>query len=226
MEPVRAVQTVTFDVYSALVDSATGGSRAFAALAEQRGWDADPHAAYARWDAICKTLQREVDEYVSFRSLAEQAMADLQHELGLAGDPHVDAEALLDTVSAWPHYDDVPEAIADVAASHDVAALTNIDDDLFARTDTGWRFHTAITSERARCYKPHAGIYRFALEHLGPLVHVAASARDVRGSLEAGLDVVRVVRPGHQLDPDGPVPRWVVDDLRELPAVLGQLERS
>lgn len=226
MEPPRAARTVTFDVYSALIDSATGGSRAFAGLAEQRGWALDPQAAYGRWDAICKTLQREVGEYVSFRALAEQAMADLQDELELAGDPQVDAESLLDTVGSWPHYEDVPEAVADVARSHHVAALTNIDDDLFARTDTGWHFHTAITSERARCYKPHAGIYRFALEELGPLVHVAASARDVRGSLEAGLDVVRVVRPGHQVDPDGPEPRWVVDDLRELPAVLAQLERG
>jgi FMN phosphatase YigB (HAD superfamily) len=54
-------------------------------------------------------------------------------------------------------------------------------------------------------------------------VHVSASARDTRGALEAGLAVVRVQRPGHRLDPDGPRPRHEIADLSLLPAVLGTL---
>jgi 2-haloacid dehalogenase len=49
---------------------------------------------------------------------------------------------------------------------------------------------------------------------------VPASARDTRGALEAGLTVVRVRRPGHRVDPDGPQPEQEVDDLGDLPAVL------
>lgn len=226
MHTDTAPLTVTFDVYSALIDSRAGGTRALAALAGQRGWDADPDAVYARWDAICKGLQRDVDAYVPFRALAEQAMREAQRELGIDSDPAEDARALLDTIGSWPHYADVPDAVARVAAAHPVAVLTNIDDDLLAQTDTGWPFATAITSEGARCYKPHPDIYRFAVDRLGPLVHIAASARDVRGSLEAGLEVVRVDRPGHRVDPDGPAPRWVIDDLRELPGVLAQIEQG
>ena len=52
-------------------------------------------------------------------------------------------------------------------------------------------------------------------------MHVATSARDVRGALEAGIDVIRLRRPGHVLDPTGPRPRREAADLRELAALLG-----
>ncbi len=224
MQAQAPPRTVSFDVYSALIDSRSGGARAFAALAEQRGWAVDASEAYARWDAICKDLQRRVVSYVSFRALAGQAMEQALTELGLDADPRSATEALLATIGSWPHYDDVPDAVAQVAQTHPVALLTNIDDDLLARTVTGYPFTDAITSEAARCYKPSPEIYRFAERRLGPLVHVAASARDVRGSLEAGLDVVRVVRPGHRVDPEGPQPQWVIDDLGALPETLARLE--
>jgi 2-haloacid dehalogenase len=52
-------------------------------------------------------------------------------------------------------------------------------------------------------------------------VHVATSGRDVRGALEAGIDVIRLRRPGHRLDPDGPQPSREAADLHELASLLG-----
>ena len=78
----------------------------------------------------------------------------------------------------------------------------------------------ALTSERLGVYKPHAAIYRRAVDELGPLVHVATSARDVRGALEAGIPTVRLQRPGHELDADGPRPTHEVTSTVELPGVL------
>jgi FMN phosphatase YigB (HAD superfamily) len=49
---------------------------------------------------------------------------------------------------------------------------------------------------------------------------VATSARDVRGAVEAGLDVVRLRRPGHDLDPAGPRPAAEVDHLHDVVTVL------
>jgi hypothetical protein len=54
-------------------------------------------------------------------------------------------------------------------------------------------------------------------------VHVATSARDVRGVIEAGCPMVRLRRPGHRLDPEGPPPTYEIDDVRELPAVLAEM---
>jgi 2-haloacid dehalogenase len=78
-----------------------------------------------------------------------------------------------------------------------------------------------LTSQRLRAYKPHPQLYRRAAE-AGVGVHVPASARDTRGALEAGLAVVRVRRPGHRVDPDGPRPEHEIADLTELPAVLAR----
>jgi len=54
---------------------------------------------------------------------------------------------------------------------------------------------------------------------------VATSARDVRGALEAGIPVVRLRRPGHELDPDGPRPSHEITSTSELPEVLASLDR-
>jgi 2-haloacid dehalogenase len=81
-----------------------------------------------------------------------------------------------------------------------------------------------LTSERLHAYKPHPQLYRRAVA-AGVDVHVPASARDTRGALEAGMAVVRVRRPGHSVDPDGPQPELEVGDLSALPDALARLAR-
>jgi 2-haloacid dehalogenase len=49
---------------------------------------------------------------------------------------------------------------------------------------------------------------------------VPTSARDVRGALEAGIEVIRLRRPGHAVDPSGPQPDREAADLRELAGML------
>lgn len=49
---------------------------------------------------------------------------------------------------------------------------------------------------------------------------MATSARDVRGAMEAGIDVIRLRRPGHRLDPAGPAPLHDAADLAELRGLL------
>ena len=86
-----------------------------------------------------------------------------------------------------------------LAAGHRIGILSNVDDDVFARTRVAPLVadDDVLTSERLRAYKPHPDIYRRARERAGgALLHVATSARDVRGALAAGLDVVRLRRPG------------------------------
>jgi len=64
-----------------------------------------------------------------------------------------------------------------------------------------------ITSQRVRQYKPNPGLYHAAHTIAGPsFVHVAASARDVRGALQAGVDTIRLIRPRHDIDLAGPRP--------------------
>jgi 2-haloacid dehalogenase len=79
-----------------------------------------------------------------------------------------------------------------------------------------------LTSERLRAYKPAPELYRRARERAGgELVHVATSARDVRGAVEAGIEVVGLRRPGHRWDPAGPQPPRTAGDLPEVARLLG-----
>lgn len=213
---------VTFDVFSALIDSRSGWTSAFQELAAERGWNADAAQMYQRWDTTNKSLQRVAgDAYVPYMQLSEQALRQAYADAGVAGDAATDNARLIATMARWPLYDDVHDALVTVSACFPIALLSNVDDDLLATTRAAALCPVAITSQQARRYKPHPGIYHFAIQQLGqPLLHVPASSRDVRGALEAGLAVVRVRRPGHSVDPDGPAPRHEVDDLRQLVGLL------
>ena len=85
--------------------------------------------------------------------------------------------------------------------------LSNVDDDVFARTRVAPLVadDDVLTSERLRAYKPHPDIYRRARERAGgALLHVATSARDVRGAMEAGIDVDPPAPPGPPAGPRRP----------------------
>ena len=105
--------------------------------------------------------------------------------------------ALLGSVGRWPLWPDVEQALAGLREVARVGVLSNVDDDLYAATRAAPLLDPALamTSQRLRAYKPSPRLYQAARGELGPFVHVASSARDVRGSLEAGISAVRLVRP-------------------------------
>ncbi len=209
---------VTFDVFSALMDSRNGGGAQFDSWAGKRGWSVSGYDVYDRWDAASKRAHRECMSWVPLAELARDALARTYAKLDLRGDPDADAERLLASMSEWPLWPDVERGVGEVSRHLRVGLLSNIDDVLLERTpvvDLPVDPALFVTSERVRAYKPHPAIYAQAQRILGPFVHVASSARDVRGSLEAGLPVVRLRRPGHELDSDGPRPR------REVASTIG-----
>jgi 2-haloalkanoic acid dehalogenase type II len=214
---------VTFDLFSALIDTRTGASRVLASFAADRGWEPDGERVYDEWDRRNKASQRDAPEWVPFAEHSSRALAATYADLGLAGDPGADAAALLGSAEDWPLWPDVAVGLPALVERYRVGVLSNVDDDVFARTRVAPLVadDDVLTSERLRAYKPHPDIYRRARERAGgELLHVATSARDVRGAIEAGIDVVRLVRPGHRLDPGGPVPAHEVADLTELGELL------
>jgi 2-haloacid dehalogenase len=224
--PTGGRPLVTFDLFSALLDSRAGGTAALAALG--RDWPVPASAVYDSWDARNKELQRRCERWVPFAQLSHQALTAAYRELGLTGDADADAELLLSSVADWPLWPDVAAGLAEVRAVARVGVLSNVDDALLARTRAAPLVDPALrlTSELLQAYKPRPELYREARARVGPFVHVASSARDVRGALEAGMSVVRLARPGHVLDPAGPVPDHEVNRVADLLPVLARLETA
>ena len=212
---------VTFDLFSALIDSRAGGTAALAELGGRHGWQVEPEEVYDDWDARNKASQKDTAAWVPFAEHCRRALAGTYRGLGLRGDADADVVQLLGSLPDWPLWPDVPAALALLRPGHRLGVLSNVDDVLFARTAVARLMDEAdvLTSERLHAYKPHPDLYRRALAE-GVDVHVPASARDTRGALEAGMTVVRVRRPGHVVDPAGPQPALELTDLRDLPEAL------
>ena len=213
---------VTCDLFSALLDSRTGATAALSSLGRL---PVPPDELYDRWDAVSKGLQRDCTSWVPFAELSHRALATTYAELGVERSADDDVRVLLGSVGQWPLWPDVEQALTALRRVARVGVLSNVDDDLYAATRAAPLLEPdlAMTSQRLQAYKPSPALYRAARAELGPFVHVASSARDVRGSLEAGISAVRLVRPGHRLDPDGPAPDHVVASLGELPDLLGRI---
>jgi 2-haloacid dehalogenase len=192
-------------------------------LAAERGWAVDGERLYDEWDRRNKASQRDEPEWIPFAEHCRRALAATYADLGLDGDAAADAALLNGSVDEWPLWPDVAEQLPELGRRHRVGVLSNVDDAIFARTRVAPLVEDAavLTSERLRAYKPSPVLYSRALERAGgELTHVATSARDVRGALEAGLAVVRLRRPGHELDPAGPAPRDEASDVRGVEPLL------
>lgn len=211
-------KVITFDLFSALLDSASGAGSVFDLFAYDRNWPRTGAQVYAVWDARNKELQKSCMQWKPFSTLAEQALADTYAKFRLPGDPRQDSITLLASIEGWPAWPDVVAGLSLLSQGFIVGILSNVDDDLLSRTQI-WPLvdhKYAFTSERLGWYKPDPRIYRLTAAACHLRTHVAASARDVRGACEAGIPVVRVVRKGHQVDHSGPVPKMTVSTIHEL----------
>ena len=57
---------ITFDLFSALIDSRTGASRVLAGIAAERRWAIDGERLYDEWDRRNKASQRDEPEWIPF----------------------------------------------------------------------------------------------------------------------------------------------------------------
>lgn len=222
---------ITFDLFSALTDSRTGGASVFATWARRRRWALTGEELYDVWDRLNKEAQgrqapADTGHWVSYVELATRALDRAYRELGLEADAAADAAALTHSQQEWPLWPDTTDGLRRIATARSIGILSNVDDALVGRTRAVGFFadELVFTSERLRAYKPHPLIYERARDACrGDLIHVATSARDVRGALEAGIEVVRLRRPGHRLDPEGPSPQHEVSSMAELTVLLESL---
>jgi FMN phosphatase YigB (HAD superfamily) len=123
------------------------------------------------------------------------------------------------------------EAVRRIARRYRLGLVSNFDDSETGHqimSDTGVRelFDTIIISADVGWRKPNPLIFRRLLELLGleprEILFVGDTPHDdVRGSKQLGMHAAWIRRPGKEMAADIPPPDFVIDDLAELPDLIG-----
>lgn len=199
-----AFDALTFDCYGTLVDWETGLVQGIRAAVGDAGLDiADDELleAYARFEA-----ELEGGGYLRYREVVAGALRGIcaEHAIELSD---AQAAAFGDSVGEWPPFPDSADALAALKQRFRLGAITNCDDDLFARTRErlGVEFDWVITAQQAQSYKPSRRNFELAFERIDVprdrIVHVAQSLfHDHVPAKELGMTTVWIDRRG---DRDG-----------------------
>jgi len=248
---MKAPRAIAFDCYGTLVDFGDQGFRlAYDEVCRLQGLPCDGDALWAKWMTIwyrrasrpgsgesppngpvlnvtARPLKGPVPVFHPYREEWPSHFAQCFHELGLAGDPqaaYLYVHRRLVEAAAFP---EARAVVEELRSGHEVALLSNADDDFLlpCLERNGLAFGTVVSSESARIYKPHEGIFhRLAVElglEPGDIMYVGDSHfADVLGAKHAGLRVAWLNREGRPLPEAVPPPDFEVRSLSELTSLL------
>ena len=195
----KSYRLLTFDCYGTLIDWESGIFSALRPILRGHGKivsDSTLLELYGEFEA-----QAEAGEYRGYREVLQSVVRAFGERLGFAPS---DAEqrSLPDSLQHWPAFPDTVEALCRLQSKYELAVISNIDDDLFARTlpKLGVRFSEVVTAQQAGCYKPCLHLFRMAAERcsISPehWLHVGQSIyHDVVPARSLGIATVWVNRP-------------------------------
>jgi 2-haloacid dehalogenase len=209
---------LTFDCYGTLIDWEAGILAALKPILRSRGVsvpDRELLELYAELES-----QIEAEAYRPYREVLSEVVRRLGKRLGFMASRD-EAESLPASLGAWEPFADTVPALRQLARRYELAVVSNVDDDLFARTAPrlGVRLHALITAEQARAYKPSLAMFRLALDRLGrpisEILHVAQSLyHDVAPARALGLATVWVNRRGRKRGAGATAPSDARPDLK------------
>lgn len=224
--------TISFDCYGTLIEWEKGILPAISAMLARHG-KALPDAAilelYGEFEA-----EAESGPYRKYHEVLQTVVRAFGGRLGFDPTP-ADIRSLADSVPAWPPFPDTVAALRQIKKRYRLAVISNIDDDLFAKTRPllGVDFSAVITAEQARSYKPSLRNFELALSALAipaeQLLHVGQSIyHDVLPAQALGISTVwvnrRSARPGvGAVRPAAGQPDLEVPDMKTLASLAARV---
>jgi 2-haloacid dehalogenase len=189
---------LSFDCYGTLIDWETGILAALRPVLERHGVAVSDEQTLELYGKLESAAERA--PYRRYHDVLATVMDGFGARLGFA--PATEERAsLAASVGDWPPFPDTVEALRALARRFRLVILSNIDDDLFARSarHLGVDFAAVITAEQVGSYKPDPRNFRTLLERLDippdRLLHVAQSLfHDVAPANALGLTTVWVNR--------------------------------
>lgn len=190
---------LTFDCYGTLIDWETGILAALNPVLEVHRVSAEASdllRAYARHEAA-----QEAGPYQPYREVLRATLAGIGRDFGFTP-TGAEQDAFADASGDWPPFADTVDALSVLKARYKLVIVSNIDDDLFARTATLLRvpFDEVITARQVGSYKPGRAHFDAVLGRTGASVtrvlHVAQSLyHDHVPAKRMGFATVWVNRP-------------------------------
>ena len=220
-------QWLSFDCYGTLVDWETGISTAVAEALASHGISKST-AEILQLFADAEPRVQSSPDYLEYRRVLREVMSLIGGGLGLQ---FTDSElgCLADTLPHWPVFPDAADALNAMQSRYRLAIISNVDDDLFARTADaiGINFDAVVTSQQARSYKPNLRNFDLARERMTvektEWLHIAESRHHDIGPANrlgiASVWVSRADRGGGTRHTDA-VPDLTVPDLATLARMM------
>ena len=196
LDPSR-FELLTFDCYGTLVDWESGIIDAVRSTTTGcEASDADILEAFSHAEHLVQG-----ERYRSYREVLVLTRGRMGASLGSAA-TSVQRTAFADSVGGWPVFADTREALERLSGRYRLGIVSNVDDDLFARTlpSLGVDFDWVVTASQVGSYKPAPAHFAEMERRSGVprerTLHVAQSLfHDIAPASELGYATVHVNRP-------------------------------
>ena len=228
--PVDEVDTLTFDVFSTILDASSSLVSVATRLIQSKGLETDADAFCARWLARQRVEQlQETLMKTGHTGYLQASRRALVHTLHGEGVVLTEAE-VAEVLKLWWElrpFEDSVEALGRLGERYRIAVLSNGDVDLLAHLvskSIGVRFDAVVSVQQAGAFKPHPAAYRTAARVLDSEPHrimmATAHSIDVMGARSCGYRAAWVNRGALPFDETHYRPDITTDDLAGLASSL------
>lgn len=171
-------EALSFDCYGTLIDWETGLLTSLRSVLDAHGVSATNDellAEFARYESAA-----EQPPFKPYATVLRDVLSGYARRRGLAFSDH-ELGTLARTIGDWPAFSDTPAALARLHRHYKLAVLSNVDDELFARTAPrlGEKMDWVVTAQQVGSYKPDPRNFQRLLAVTGiakeRLLHVAQS---------------------------------------------------
>jgi len=217
--PRLGPKLMSFDVFGTLISVRDSSYGAFERILGDAGAPhLDVKAFWEHWEE--RNIAHYWEPYRSYRAICELSLAETFEHFGVAGDSRL-IDRYFEAFSRFFLYDDVVRTLDRLSRNHQLAVVSNIDDDLLALTPLRRDFDLVCTAQRAGGYKPDGTLFRYLIENSGcakdEILHSGQSQfTDLVGGKPLGLTIAWINRRGVSLDASVPRPDFVLSDVQSL----------
>jgi 2-haloacid dehalogenase len=191
-------QVLTFDCYGTMIDWETGIFSALRPILAAHNKSISDSALLQLYSEL--EAAAEQGKYLHYRDVLQSVVRGFGERLGFSPTT-AEVRSLPESLANWQPFSDTVEALRKLKSRHQLAVISNVDDDLFAATapKLGVAFDQVITAQQAGCYKPCMRIFTLAEKRIGvsrdQWLHVGQSIyHDVIPVQSLGLATVWVNR--------------------------------